>query len=272
MFRLHDLALPIEADEAALKNAAAAKLCISPEQLRDLSVARRSLDARRKPVLSYIYTVDVALDKGVRLSKRVLNRTEKTPKEAYQLPESGREELSHRPIVVGSGPAGLFSAYLLSLCGFCPLVLERGDDAVTRTARVQRFFETGELDVSSNVQFGEGGAGTFSDGKLNTSVKDPGGRGRFVKETFVRFGADPAILYEQKPHLGTDVLTGILLRMREAILSLGGEFRFRAQVTGIKCRGGRISSVIVNEGESIPADAVILAPGHSARDTFRMLK
>ena len=271
MFRIHNLALPIEADEAALKNAAAAKLRIAPEQLRDLSIARRSLDARKKPVLSYIYTVDVAVNRSVRLSKSVLAHTEKTPGEAYALPESGSKELSHRPVVIGSGPAGLFAAYLLSVRGFRPLILERGDDAVTRTAKVQRFFETGELDASSNVQFGEGGAGTFSDGKLNTSVKDPGGRGRFVKETFVRFGADPSILYDQKPHLGTDVLTGILLRMRAAILENGGEFRFRSQATDFTLSGGRLSAVEVNGKETLPAEAVILAPGHSARDTFRML-
>ena len=272
MYRLHELSLPIEADEKALLGAAAAKLRVQPEQLRDLSVARRSLDARKKPVLSYIYTVDVDLKKGVRLSKSVLARAERTPTEAYRIPESGREELSCRPIVVGSGPAGLFSAYLLSLAGFRPLVLERGDDAVTRTAKVRRFFETGELDTSSNVQFGEGGAGTFSDGKLNTSVKDPGGRARFVRETFVRFGADPAILYEQKPHIGTDVLTGILLKMRGAIEERGGGFRFRAQVTSLTTAGGRLTGVEVAGRETLPADAVILAPGHSARDTFRMLE
>ena len=276
MFRLHNLALPIEADEAALRRAAAAKLRLAPEKIRDLSIARRSLDARKKPVLSYIYTVDVAVAKDTRLSRGVLAHIEKTPDEGYRLPKSGREELPHRPVVVGSGPAGLFAAYLLAISGYRPLLLERGDDALTRTAKVQSFFETGKLDPSSNVQFGEGGAGTFSDGKLNTSVKDPGGRGRFVRETFVRFGADPAILYEQKPHLGTDVLTGILLKMRAEILANGGEVRFRSQVTGLCVESGRIAGVEVNpaaavNGEIIPAEVVVLAPGHSARDTFRML-
>ena len=272
MYRLHELALPIETDEAALRNAAAARLRVRPDQIRDLSIARRSLDARKKTVLSYIYTVDVALGKGVRLPKSVLAKTERTPTETYTVPESGREALPHRPVVVGSGPAGLFAAYLLSLSGYYPMILERGDDAVTRTKKVRHFFETGELDTSSNIQFGEGGAGTFSDGKLNTSVKDPGGRGRFIRETFVSFGADPAILYEQKPHIGTDVLTGILLRMREAIEARGGEFRFRSQMTGLSTSGGRLRAVEIGGRERLPAEAVILAPGHSARDTFRMLE
>ena len=153
-----------------------------------------------------------------------------TDKERYVIPTPGDEALHQRPVIIGSGPAGLFAAYVLALSGYKPLILERGADALTRTSRVEHFWTTGELDTQTNVQFGEGGAGTFSDGKLNTSVKDPGCRARFMKETFVLFGADESILYEQKPHVGTDVLTRVLVRMRERLTELGAEYRFLSQV------------------------------------------
>ena len=187
------------------------------------------------------------------------------------MPARGSLSLPGRPVVIGSGPAGLFAALLLSEGGYRPLILERGEDAITRTGKAERLFEEGVLDPVSNVQFGEGGAGTFSDGKLNTSVKDPGFRGKFVRETFVRFGADPEILYDAKPHVGTDVLTGILVRMREYMTSLGAEYRFLAKVTGLKVKNGALTAVVVNDEEIIPADIAVLAPGHSARDTFLML-
>ena len=179
--------------------------------------------------------------------------------------------LHQRPVIIGSGPAGLFAAYVLALSGYKPLILERGADALTRTSRVEHFWATGELDTRTNVQFGEGGAGTFSDGKLNTSVKDPGCRAQFMKETFVLFGADESILYEQKPHVGTDVLTQVLVRMRERLTELGAEYRFLSQVTDLEITNGKLTAVLVNDSERIPAEVCVLAPGHSARDTFRML-
>ena len=169
------------------------------------------------------------------------------------------------------GPAGLFCAYYLAQHGYAPVILERGEDVDTRQADVEAFWQTGRLKPDSNVQFGEGGAGTFSDGKLNTLVKDKYGRNTEVLKTFVRHGADPAIVYQAKPHIGTDVLSRVIKSMREEILRLGGEVRFKSQVTEIITQNGQVTGVVVNGREEIPCEQVVLAPGHSARDTFAML-
>ncbi len=279
MIKVSDIKLPVEADRAALIKKAAHEAGLRPEDILDCEILRRSLDARRKPDLCYIYTVLLTSGKEEQLKSRLRKRTGKgkhnnimfTNKEKYVIPASGDEALHQRPVIIGSGPAGLFASYVLALAGYKPLILERGADALTRTSRVEHFWTTGELDTQTNVQFGEGGAGTFSDGKLNTSVKDPGCRAQFMKETFVQFGADESILYEQKPHVGTDVLTQILVRMRARLTELGAEYRFLSQVTDLETRNGRLTAVIVNDSERIPAEVCVLAPGHSARDTFRML-
>lgn len=177
-----------------------------------------------------------------------------------------------RPVIVGSGPAGLFCAYYLIQAGLKPIVLERGDDVEHRLARVEDFWNGGTLDPESNVQFGEGGAGTFSDGKLNTLVKDPAGRNREVLDIFVRAGAPDEIRYVQKPHLGTDLLITIVKNLRSMIESSGGEVRFRSKVTDLDIRNGRITGITVNGEEKIETDTVVLAIGHSARDTFFLLK
>ena len=174
--------------------------------------------------------------------------------------------------MIGSGPAGLFAAFALSQKGYRPLILERGDDALTRRDRVSSFWEGGALDPSCNAQFGEGGAGTFSDGKLNTSVKDPTGMKDFVLRTFVEEGAPPEILYDQKPHLGTDALIPILIRMRKRIEEAGGRYLFRHQVTDLQTENGALKGVVCQNGEVFPCEAAILAIGHSARDTYLMLK
>ena len=190
----------------------------------------------------------------------------------YKVPEHGTERMNHRPVVIGAGPAGLFCAYLLAREGYRPLVLERGKKVGERTEDVLHFWKTGVLDPTSNVQFGEGGAGTFSDGKLNTLVKDPVGRSRFVLDTFVSFGAPEKITYESKPHIGTDILSDVIAAMREEILQLGGTFEFENCVTDIRVADQKIKAVEINHNAWMETEVCVLALGHSARDTFEMLQ
>ena len=271
--RVSGIKLPLDGNIAQLTKKAASLLHISPKEIREVKIHKRSLDARRKPELTYVVTADVILKNtpdGILTGRH--NNIMSTPNEEYHFPVGGNDLLEERPVIVGSGPAGLFSGYLLALNGFRPIILERGEDALSRTQKVTAFWREGKLDTECNVQFGEGGAGTFSDGKLTTSVKDPGNRIKFIKETFVKFGAPEEILYDQKPHIGTDILTGILVRMRTAIEEMGGEYRFRSRLTDFETDGGALSCLIINDREKLPARVCILAPGHSARDTFSMLQ
>ena len=243
-------------------------------------IIRRSMDARKKPDLFYVYSVNVLLEQmqqnGSELEAQIVKKIHQQDvqiiqDQRYRLPESTRTP-EQSPVIVGSGPAGLFCAYLLAETGCKPIILERGESVEERKQTVEQFWNgTAALNPESNVQFGEGGAGTFSDGKLNTLVKDPIGRNRFVLETFVKFGAKKEIIYENKPHLGTDELTHIIRNMRNHIIEKGGNFHFNTCVKELLVKDGRIYGVRTDQDE-FKTDKVILAIGHSARDTFRMLQ
>ena len=270
MIRLRDIPLPPEHNAHQLQFEAARMLRISNSQIRQLRIVRRSVDARKKPDIKIIYTIDVAVDGN---EKKILRasgckRANIAPVSYYKAAKNVPQP-EKRPVVVGFGPAGMFAALILAIAGWKPLVLERGEDAASRHEKVQKFFETGVLDTRSNVQFGEGGAGTFSDGKLNTGVNNP--RIGWVLEQFVKAGAREDILYDAKPHVGTDVLLEVVQNLRKRILSLGGEVRFHTQVTGLCVEAGKLSGLKLESGEIIPCDTAVLAIGHSARDIFEML-
>ena len=268
MIRIRDISLPPEHDANQLLYEASRMLRISGSKIRKLSLVRRSVDARKKPDVRIVYTVDVAVEGNEQKILRAsgCKKAALAPVSYYRVPQNA--DLKSRPVIVGFGPAGMFAALVLSLAGQKPLVLERGCDAATRHEKVQHFFRTGELDETSNIQFGEGGAGTFSDGKLNTGVNNP--RIGWILEQFVKAGAREDILYDAKPHVGTDVLLEVVQNLRKRIISLGGEVRFCTKVTRILTENGRVSGV-QTENETIPCEQLILAIGHSARDTFRML-
>lgn len=270
MIRIRDILLPPEHNAHQLTYEAARLLKISNSKIRKLRLVRRSVDARKKPDVKLVYTVDVAVDgnESKILKQSGCKRASLAPNVFYRVPKAAVQP-QKRPVVVGFGPAGMFAALVLALAGMKPLVLERGEDAATRHEKVERFFTTGQLDNKSNVQFGEGGAGTFSDGKLNTGVNNP--RIGWILEQFVAAGAREEILFDAKPHVGTDVLLTVVQNIRQRIISLGGEVRFGAQVTGLRRDHDRLTGLEINGTDVIECDHVILAIGHSARDTFEML-
>ena len=270
MIRIRDISLPPEHNPHQLGYEAAQLLGLSNSKIRQVKIVRRSVDARKKPDVRVIYTIDVAVDGN---EKRILKlsgckRAQLAPTSFYKAPKTDKQ-CAKRPVVIGFGPAGMFAALILANAGLRPIVLERGEDAASRNAKVEHFFATGELDTRSNVQFGEGGAGTFSDGKLNTGVNNP--RIHWILSQFVKFGARDNIIYDAKPHVGTDVLLTVVQNLRSRVIKLGGEVRFNTQVTSLLTDGDRLVGVKTADGEEIPCDTAVLAIGHSARDTFEML-
>ena len=272
MLRLNNLSIPLDASPEDLRFLVLQKLKIGPGDLKSLQISKKSVDARDKGDVHFVYALDVEVAREVEVVKRL------RPQTAVILPERGESQplpkpsFSRRPVVVGAGPAGLFSALILARAGARPLLIERGKRVHDRAADVSRLFEEGHLDPESNALFGEGGAGAFSDGKLTTGIKSH--HCREVLETFVQCGAPEEILYHQKPHIGTDLLRGVVATLREEIEALGGEVWFETRLTGLNIEKGKLHGIRIARGQAereLDTDTLILAIGHSARDTYRML-
>ena len=271
MIKITQLKLPIEHKKEDLEKKVCKLLQIPPAKLYGIEILKRSLDARKTPLM-YNYQLGVFADGEEKIVKKLKNKDVTLGSLVkYRFPKCGEEELNLPPVIIGAGPAGIFCTYMLAKAGFKPILLERGEAVEERQKKVDHFWATGELDTQSNVQFGEGGAGTFSDGKLNTLVKDNHGRSRFVLKTFVEFGAEDDILYESKPHIGTDILVDVVRNLRNEIIKLGGTILFNSQVTDIQLENGEMKAVHVNHEQWIYTKTAVLAIGHSARDTFQML-
>jgi len=275
MIRIRQIKVPIDKDnDNQLKNKISKKINCQPKDILNIKISKKSLDARNKPELYYIYEVDIETSNEDFLLKKNKNNTDilTTPDEEYKIPEKGNIKLKEPPIIVGSGPAGLFCAYLLSELGYKPIVIERGEKVEDRLKTVEQFWNTGILNKESNVQFGEGGAGTFSDGKLNTLVKDKEYRMKKVFEIFVECGANPEILYIHNPHIGTDVLRKVVSNLRNKIINNGGTILYNTCLTNLIMDNNKITGIEINNKDIINTTTIVLATGHSARDTFLMLK
>lgn len=276
MIRINQLQLDIHHSDEELE----AKICrilgIRHKDLKVYHIIRKSIDARKKNDIKYTYSISCEVYDEVNVLKRCKNRNvSKDIPIVYSRPESGNEKLKSRPVIVGFGPAGMFAGLSLARAGYNPLIIERGVSAIERKDIVEKFWSEGKLDPRSNVSFGEGGAGTFSDGKLNTLVRDESGRNTEVLRTFVEFGAPEDILYLSHPHIGTDKLIDVVTNIRKEIISLGGEVRFSTTFKNIISEKNKLSSVVIEcngKEETIDTEVLILAIGHSSRDTFEILK
>ena len=275
MLRIGQLKLEPTHTEQDLLDKIAKTLRISTKDVEEYVVRKKSIDGRKKPQIFFVYTIDVKVSNEIKVLKNQKgNRVTLVKDNPYHFPTLGTEKLEHRPVVIGSGPAGLFCAYMLAKHGYKPIIFERGAAVEERLSDIEKFWETGILNTQSNVQFGEGGAGTFSDGKLNTGVKDPLGRNRKVLEIFVENGAPEEILYLNKPHIGTDILINVVRNMRNRIIEWGGEVHFHSQMIDFEIENEKLTSITIDSNgtkRQIVAETMVLAIGHSARDTFTTL-
>jgi uncharacterized FAD-dependent dehydrogenase len=273
MLRITELRLPLDHPPEALNAAIAKRLNIPAGDINRVTLFKRSHDARKASALMFIYTVDIDVANESALLKKFADdpKITPTPDTSYHFVGEAPAKLKTRPVIVGFGPCGIFAALILAQMGFKPIVLERGKAVRERTKDTWGLWRKNVLNPESNVQFGEGGAGTFSDGKLYSQIKDPRHLGRKVLEEFVKAGAPPEILYVAKPHIGTFRLVGMVETMRREIEALGGEIRFQQRVTGLNIENGKVRGVKLASGEEVDSDHVVLALGHSARDTFEML-
>lgn len=273
MIRIREIALPFDHAPGALADAVAQKLGAKAGEMGRISIVRRSIDARKKHRILAVYIVDIEVPDEAEVLARCTGdaHVERAPETAYAMPKYTSAVGKPSPVVVGSGPCGLFAALALAEAGARPIVIERGRKVAARVRDVQAFWREGILDPESNVAFGEGGAGTFSDGKLTTQIKDKHNRVRKILDEMVAAGAPEEILYDARPHVGTDRLVGMVRRIRDKILLLGGQVRFETTLTGLAVRNGRVAGAVVNGGEMLETDTLVLALGHSARDTFEML-
>ena len=272
MLRVTQIKLPVGHSRETLQKALTKRLGVSASSLRSWQIERRAIDARKKPDICYVYTLTAELDReDLYCKKRLPSGVAFYRPSIYRFPYQAPDRMPYRPVIVGAGPAGLFCGWMLARYGFRPILLERGDVVDKRRGKTADFWENGRLDPESNVQFGEGGAGTFSDGKLYTGVKDSSGRNREVMRIFVEAGGDAQILYDAHAHIGTDELGKIVTNIRKQIEAMGGEVHFRTLVKELVIRNGKIAGVQTHDGRVFETEAVILAIGHSARDTFRML-
>jgi uncharacterized FAD-dependent dehydrogenase len=273
MLRLTEVKLSLNHPDDDLKTALLKRLGISADELIGYTIFRRSYDARKPSAIVFTYTLDIEVKNEAALLQRLQGdkHISLTPDTSYHFVAHAPAKLASRPIVIGTGPCGIFAALILAQMGFCPIVLERGKAVRERTKDTFGLWRQGKLNPESNVQFGEGGAGTFSDGKLHSQIKDHKHYGRKVLMEFVRAGAPEEILYVSKPHIGTFRLVGMVEEMRASIEALGGEIRFQSKVEDIVIDNGQVRGVVLSSGEFIASDHVVLAVGHSARDTFNML-
>ena len=260
---------------ACIRKKISRQLHISPDTVKEVKILKKSIDARKKPKLFWVYSVCCKLKENS-MEEKIIKKSKTSDvisykEQSYNFEISGTHKIKHPPVIIGMGPAGLFAGYILSKAGFCPVIYERGKKVEERTKDVEEFWKNGKLSLHSNVQFGEGGAGTFSDGKLNTLIKDKTGRNKEVLRIFVENGAPEHILYDSKPHIGTDVLSKTVANMREKMLSWGAEIHYESTVTDFIIQNNILTSLVINNNIEIPVESVILAIGHSARDTFENL-